>query len=186
MVLADLAMTRVTSAEFDVWVQSPENQHRHFELFDGEIIEKMVSGPEASRLSLVLLIRLGAYVYANNLGEMTGADGGYQIGDNRFIPDGAFLSHDKWQAPVVGGYRAVAPDLVIESISPTDRTSEVINKVNAYVRAGTTVWLADERYQSVTVYAPNSNPKTYEKNQTLEGGALLPDFKLDLVLVFGA
>jgi Uma2 family endonuclease len=185
MVLAELEMTRTHSVDFDEWVNTPENQQRHFELFDGEIIEKMVSGPESSRLSLLLLLQLGAYVYAKNLGQMTGADGGYQIGDNRFIPDGAFLSHEKWQAPVVAGYRAVAPDLVIESISPTDRTSDVINKVNAYVKAGTAVWLADERYQSVTVYAPNVNPKTYEKNQTLEGGALLPEFKLDLAIVFG-
>jgi Uma2 family endonuclease len=169
---------------FEAWLDAPENQQRHFEWIDGRIKEKMVSHPKSSALSAMLLAHLTLYVQAKQLGKTTGADGGYHVGEERYILDAAFASHEKWQAPIERGYLTVAPDLAIEVLSPTDLTSEITLKVLNYLQAGTTVWLVEPDNKSITVYVLQQKPKTYHHTDTLLGTGLLQGFALQLMNVF--
>jgi Uma2 family endonuclease len=169
---------------FEAWLDAPENQQRHFEWIDGRIKEKMVSHPKSAKLALRLARYLATFVDDHHLGEMTGADGGYHVGSERYIPDAAFASHEKWQAPIERGYLTLAPDLAIEVLSPTDSASEITLKVLNYLQAGTTVWLVEPDNKSITVYVPQQKPKTYHHTDTLLGTGLLDGFTLDLNLVF--
>ncbi|MEJ5197516.1 MAG: SdrD B-like domain-containing protein, partial [Anaerolineae bacterium] len=49
---------------------------------------------------------------------VTGADGGYRVGDERYIPDVAFVSQSRQPAPSRDAYNAIAPDLAVEVLSP--------------------------------------------------------------------
>ncbi len=52
-----------------------------------------------------------------------------------------------------GPYAKIAPDLVFEVRSPSDRTPKVLAKVDEYLDAGVTVvCVVDESDRSVTVY----------------------------------
>jgi len=92
---------------------------------------------------------------------------------------------ERLPAPQENGYTTIAPDLAIEVISATDRPGLIARKVNAYLRHGVTLWLADPFEQSVTVYLPDRNAVTYYATDTLIGDPMLPGFTLDLARVFG-
>lgn len=61
---------------------------------------------------------VNGFALPRNLGEMTGADGGYTIGGEQYIPDCAFVSYLRQPASTTEAYPAIAPDLVVEVLSP--------------------------------------------------------------------
>lgn len=80
-----------------------------------------------------------------------------------------------------GGFLRVAPDLVVEIISTSDRMVEVLAKVVMWFEAGTSlVWLVNTVAQTVTVFTPDGDPQVLTVEDTLDGGELLPGFSLPL------
>lgn len=175
---------RVDTGEFDEFVALPENSDRNFELVDGEIVEKMVSGPVSSRLGLRMGRFIDAFVDAYDLGQVSGADGGYWVGDDRYIPDVAYISKAKLIHVAKYGYVMTTPDLAVEVISPTDEKNNISTKIVNYLAAGTVLWLVDPKDQSVKVCEPNKPMVRFTRNMTLKGGRVLPNFTLDLELLF--
>lgn len=56
----------------------------------------------------------------------------------------------------------VAPELVIEIISPGQTFGEITEKASDYLNAGVLrVWVVDTKAQTITVFAPTSVPVTY-------------------------
>ena len=82
----------VTVAEFERRVALPENLHRNLELVAGEIVEKVVSNPRSSAIAAWIMGKMVVFVEAHDLGHVTGADGGYVVSGERYIPDGAFVA----------------------------------------------------------------------------------------------
>jgi len=180
--LADI--TRTTAEAFDAFVALPENRTRHFELVMGEITEKMVSGPVSSRLTGRLMAFVAPFVVMNDLGEITPADGGYWVGDDRYIPDISFIRKDRVNIGARQGYVMAAPDLAVEVVSATDNPQDMAVKIFNYVAAGTVVWRVDPVAQVVTVFEPGKPAARFTRTMTLTGGAVLPGFSLDLALLF--
>ena len=78
-----------------------------------------------------------------------------------------------------GGFLRLAPDLVVEIISPSDRMVEVLAKVVMWLEAGTAlVWLVNPAARTVTVFSPEGSPQVLTVQDTLDGGDLLPGFSL--------
>jgi len=178
--------TETSVDAFNEMVQLPENADKHFELIFGEIIEKMVSHPDSSTIASNIMIELGGYVKRNKLGRMTGADGGYIIGEHRFIPDVAFITHEKAQAKIIAGYRDALPDLAIEVISPTDTPHEIAKKTLAYQQAGVFLWVVYPEEKEIFVYSPGEGfPAILTIKDKLVGGDVLPDFEVPLTDIFG-
>lgn len=175
--------TDVSVEEFDRIVALPENAERLLELIDGEISE-VVSNGKSSALGSRLTILVGGFVLFNRLGFTTGADGGYQIGNQRYIPDFAFVSNKKQAAPPDKAYNPVAPDLIIEVLSPSNTPDEMTIKVDNYLRAGVVVWVVNPEAQRVVVHRPDAAPKIYNLNDTLDGGRVLPGFTLPVRDIF--
>jgi Uma2 family endonuclease len=73
---------------------------------------------------------------------------------------------------------AFMPDLAIEIKSPDDSLIKMRKKANYYLENGTKiVWLVDTQRQKVEVYTVDDT-EILGSNDTLDGGELLPDFKL--------
>jgi Uma2 family endonuclease len=72
--------------EFDRWLRRPENANRDFEFIGGRIVE-VGSNPYSSQVAVLIGAMLTVYVVQHDLGWVTGADGGYQVGSERYIPD---------------------------------------------------------------------------------------------------
>ena len=173
----------VTDEEFDRFVTLPENVDRNFEYIAGEIVE-VVSNNESSRLAIKMLMRVGVHVDDNHLGWVTGADGGYIVAGEKYIPDGAFVSFARQPKASRAAYNPIAPDLAIEVLSPGNSEIEMIRKIGNYLAVGTVVWVADPDQKTIDVYIPNQPRKTLRIGEFLEGGAVLPGFRLAVASIF--
>lgn len=177
--------TGISADEFNLIVQLPENADKNLELIYGEIIEKMVSHPDSSTIASNIMIELGSYIRKNKLGRMTGADGGYIVGEHRFIPAFAFITHEKAKAKIVAGYRDAHPDLAVEVVSPTDTPHEITKKTLAYQEVGILLWVVYPDEKEVFVYSPNQQfPTVVTMKDILTGGDILPDFELAMTDIF--
>jgi Uma2 family endonuclease len=165
---------KVTVEDFEAFIYAPENADRSFELIGGEIVE-VVSNSYSSEIGaffVALLIQWG-----RSTGRVTGADGGYVIMDERYIPDAAYISKKRQPEPSRAAYNPNAPDLAVEVLSPAKSPAEMRIKVANYVLAGTVVWVVDPDKQRVEVYTPGAAPKILGIDDTLDGGDILPDLR---------
>lgn len=173
----------VTGREFDEFVMLPENADRMFELIGGEIVE-VVSNGKSSRIGMKVGARITIFVDEHGLGYVTGADGGYRVSGERYIPDAAFVSKQRQPQPSNEAYNPIAPDLAVEVLSPSNTDTEMRIKVVNYLRAGTTLWVVDADKKQVEIYSPKHPPKTVGVDGVLDGGDVLPGFTLPVREIF--
>lgn len=77
------------------------------------------------------------------------------------------------------------PDLAVEIPSPSNRASEIQEKVADYLDAGVrTVWVVDPPTRTVTVYESAGGARMLRENSVLEGGDVLPAIRLPLAAFF--
>ena len=101
-------------------------------------------------------------------------------------PDVAFVSRQRLEA--VGeteGYWPVAPDVAVEVISPSDRYTDVEDKVVEWLEAGSRmVLVVNPRQRAVTVYYSRTDVVRLTEEDTLEGGEVVPGWQLPIREVF--
>jgi Uma2 family endonuclease len=178
-----LYLQPITKEQFDEFVMRPENRDRNFEHVAGEIIE-VVSNGKSSRKGFALALEVGIYVKRHKLGRCTGADGGYVVAGESYIPDGAFMSYKRQPEPNNEAYNPLAPDLAIEMLSPGNTYDEITHKVGNYMAAGTVLWLGNPETKTLDVYIPGQPVKRLRLGDVLEGGKVLPGFSLPIDDIF--
>ncbi|MBI5958620.1 MAG: Uma2 family endonuclease [Chloroflexi bacterium] len=174
---------RYTVEEFDQWVMLPENTNRRFEYIGGEIVE-VVSNNYSSAVGALILAEIVVYVKRQKLGYVTSADGGYRVAGERYIPDVGFISNARQPQPSHEAYNSNAPDLAVEVLSPTDQPDEMRVKVINYLAAGTTVWIVDPARKRVEVYTAGPRVRMVNEDGMLDGGSVLPGFRLAVKDIF--
>jgi Uma2 family endonuclease len=172
-----------TVEEFEQIAGLPENADRRLEYIGGEIVE-MVSNNYSSLVAALIVAKVFGFVLENHLGYVTGADGAYQVGGERYIPDVAFVSKARQPEPSHDAYNPNPPDLAVEVLSPTDDLNVMRFQVAGYMAAGTTVWVVDADKKLVEIYAPGQPPTRKGADEMLEGGDLLPGFTLAVKDIF--
>jgi Uma2 family endonuclease len=180
-----MATTRLFTVE-DIEQDPPEGQ---WELVDGELVPVTPSGLESSGLGHRIGWIVGNFVYAHGLGMMTGADGGYVLFPDRDtirVPDVGFIREER--LPPKGQrsrFPRLAPDLAIEVLSPSDRASEVVAKLEMYQEAGVPlIWLVDPDKETVTIIAAGQPTRVVKQGDTLDGGDVLPGFTVPVAEIF--
>jgi Uma2 family endonuclease len=166
----------ITAAEFDELARSSDHP---LEFVGGEVYE-VVSNWDSSEIAMSLGSFISAFVRAHGLGKVTGADGGYKIGNERYIPDVAFVKQERLTDKYEEGYFPVAPDLAVEVLSPSDSERKMRIKIANYLQAGTVVWLVNPAESSVEVYVPGKQVEVLNLNGTLDGDSVLPGFRLEV------
>jgi len=169
--------------EFDNFVMLPENADKLFEYIGGEIVE-VVSNNYTSSVAMLIGAPVTVFVRQNNLGWITGADGGYRVSGERYIPDVAFISKTKQPVPSHEAYNPNPPDLAIAVLSPSNDEDDMRIKLVNYLRAGTTVWIVNCDKKQVEVYSPTNAPKTISIDGVVHGGEVLPGFQLAVKDIF--
>jgi len=77
------------------------------------------------------------------------------------------------------------PDLAIEVVSLSNTASGIHAKVADYLAAGTRlVWVVDPEAETVTVYASLLAPRAHVVGQDLDGGDVLPGFRVGVEEIF--
>lgn len=179
----DVVRRAMTAEAFEQYAALPENAGRPLELIEGEVIE-VVSNDLSSEVAMLIGAMITLFVRTQGLGRVTGADGGYVIGDERFIPDVAYISWARQPERPGVPWNPIAPDLAVEVLSPGNSDSEMRLKTASYLYAGTTVWIVDPERKRVEVYTPGKPPFTVGLQDTLSGGEVLPGFTLAVKDVF--
>jgi Uma2 family endonuclease len=158
------------------------------ELVEGVLVEKTV-GLTESLLAVFLGELLGAFVRRANLGLVTGPDGTLEVMPHLVrIPDVAFTNWDRIpgrRRPTAAVPRLV-PNLAVEILSESNTPGEMTVKRREYFTAGVElVWEIDPRTRTVTVYTSAAASRTLTPPDVLDGGTVLPGFRLPLQDYFG-
>ena len=179
------AEQRVSESEFDMFIALPENSDRRFELILGEIFE-VPSNPLSSEIAGEFAFHIRLFLRDNKIaGHVTGEAGGYRVMGERYAPDVAFISAEKQaELPYDDQYNPIPPDLVVEVISPSDNMRNLRIKISNYLAAGVTVWLCDPVEPQVEVHHPAKPVQIIGIDGELDGGDVLPGFKLRLSEIF--
>lgn len=171
-------------------LELPDDGLRH-ELVDGELRTMSPAGYRHGRVSLRVGRRVGDFVDEHDLGEVLSNDTGFVLGrgpDTVRAPDVAFVRAEV-AATLVDekGFAEVAPDLVVEVVSPSDRAGEVVAKALAWLDAGVRlVWVVDPDSRSVLVHRPDGVGRLVRgAGAVLDGDDVLPGFALPLDELFG-
>jgi len=158
------------------------------ELVHGELIRMSPSGFEHGRIAVNIGWALKEFVKTHPFGVVTGAETGFHIArdpDTVRAPDAAFTRADRLPTTRVRGFFPEAPDLAVEVLSPGDRASEVLAKVQDWLQAGCrVVWVIDPERTTVTVYSGRDHVAVLGPSDTLTGDDVLPGFSLSVREIF--
>jgi Uma2 family endonuclease len=162
-----------------------------YEVVNGQVVEKPPMGAFESELACILMRLMDDFARTHGLGRAV-AETLFRIAPGKGLerrPDVAFVSHQTWplerRAPRTAVWEVV-PDLAVEVISPTNRTVDDLQKVDDYFHAGArAVWLVVPTFAKVYVYDSPTPVKVLARGDELDGGAVLPGFRLALATFFG-
>ena len=175
-----------TATEDDV-IHSKIRFNRLCELVDGVLVEKPMGYYEA-HLAAVLIILMGPYVMEHDLGILLAPDGLTQPEPGQVrAPDVSFFSWDRFLDRLLpaGAILRMAPDLAIEILSPSNTKKEMLRKRRENFAGGTRLeWEIDPKTRTARVYTSPTKSTLLRENQSLDGGDVLPGFKLSIRTFF--
>jgi Uma2 family endonuclease len=136
----------------------------------------------------VIIELMGPFVNREDLGIVLGADGILRLWPGQVrIPDVSFISWERLpneevpDAPVA----ALVPDLAVEVLSRGNTKKEIDRKLRDYFKAGVRLaWVIQPKTQTAEVYTSPTKPRRVGKDQSLDGGEVLPGFSLSLKELF--
>jgi Uma2 family endonuclease len=176
-----------TATPADVLRLCNAEPRRLCELVDGVLVEKP-RGHQESRLAYWLGVYVGEYLRRNDRGIATGADGPHELEiDLIRFPDFAFIAYDRIPpgADPATPMPDWVPNLVAEVLSPGNTAVEMDRKLREYFDAGVQlVWYIDPRSRTVRVYSSHDDFTTLTEGDELDGGSVLPGFRLSIRELF--
>ena len=159
-----------------------------YEIVDGQILEWPIMGAYPEELASILLEYLASFVRKAGLGRAI-VEGRFQmIPERQRRPDLAFISFERWpkgrRAPNQAAWNVV-PDLAVEVISKNEMAWDVMEKVREYFDAGVrAVWLVHPTVEVVHIYHSFYQIEVVTRDGTLDGGEVVPGFRLALADLF--
>ena len=158
------------------------------ELIEGKIRTMPPTGFMHGDVELTIGSLLRDFVTQNQLGRvMTGEVGIY----TRRNPDtvrGAdilYISHNRLQQVKSDSYLDVAPELIVEVLSPNDLWVEVNTKLEEYFSIGVDlVWIADPDKRRLHVYTSIAGISILNEEDSVRGGSVLPGFECQVKELF--
>jgi Uma2 family endonuclease len=175
------------SATEDDVVEIQEREDRLCELVDGILVEKTVGWYE-SLIAGLILTKLNRFLEIHDLGKALGADGALQVLVKLVrIPGVSFISWARWRKKKLPRrpIPALVPDLAVEVLSEGNTESEMERKLREYFRAGVRLaWYVDPGTRGARSYTFPDDVIEVPEDGELDGGAVLPGFKLSLRRLF--
>jgi Uma2 family endonuclease len=177
-----------TVEEFERFVALPKNDERHFELIDGDIVEKPMPTQEHGRVISLFMKHFFRYFDRNPIGHPDPEVRYRMPGDKRNArqPDLSIVL-DVTTPIVKKGAVPRMPDVVVEVKSPDDSITKLRAKAAYYIANGTRlVLLVYPEQRIIEVYRPDADVQILTERDTLDGGDVLPGFSLAVKDVFPA
>jgi Uma2 family endonuclease len=176
---------KTTAADLE---RMPDDGFRH-ELVRGEMRKMSPAGSQHGKIALKFALLLMRHVEERNLGVGFAAETGFLIAsdpDTVRAPDVAFVQRARDEE--VGDTEKFwpgAPDLAVEVISLSDNYTEVEERVVDWLQAGTRmVVVVNPRQRRVMVHRAHSDVQVLGEGDTLEGGDVVPGWRLTIAELF--
>jgi Uma2 family endonuclease len=103
-------------------------------------------------------------------------------------PDLAYVSYERWprrKRPAPKDAWNVVPDLAVEVVSEHNSANEIQAKIQDYFRCGVRlVWVVYPMQAQVFVYDSPTRIAVAQRGDSLDGGEVLPGFRLPLDALF--
>jgi Uma2 family endonuclease len=151
---------------------------RKYELVNGRLVE-VPTGGRHGKISSEVLGRfyttrpLNATLYDSSTGFR-------MVGGNIRSPDVSVMRNERLpegKSPV--GFIEGAPDLAVEVISPTEKASDILEKIGEYFASGAQeVWLLFPERKQVHRYTANLEVQVLNEDDILKGEPILPGFEV--------
>lgn len=157
------------------------------ELVKGKLVVSEPPGYLHGDVTIRLTKAIVNHTDAHALGRVLAAETGFKLSGNPDTvraPDIAFVRRERVPDPRPTGYAELAPDLVVEVLSPDDKPGEVLAKVADWLNAGSRlVWVVDPRRRLARVYRADGSESLCAEDGTLDGEEVLAGFSCALASI---
>ena len=160
---------------------------------DGELIVMSPTGGTAGRKNRRLTQQIGVWTDRDGIGEAFDSSTIFVLPNGaRRSPDVSWIKKERWNLLTQAqqdGFPPLAPDFVIELVSPSDiknqRYEDLQAKMQEYIDNGVLLgWLIEPSAKTVEVYRTSKPVEILNNPQTLLGEYILPGFILNLNEIF--
>lgn len=151
------------------------------ELVRGMIVRSPGPGLRHGQIEANVVLALGDFIRRHGLGALLCGGASYVLGrrpDTVRGPDVSFISDERMRRDrLPDSYLDGSPDLAIEILSPSNRASEMQEKIADLFRGGCReVWLLDPKVEEVRVFRDADSARTLGAGAQLTTD-LLPGFR---------
>ena len=180
---------RLVDMHEDPWITADELLRlnlpgKRTELVQGRLVVREPAGYHHGTVAADLAFRLTSHVVAHDLGRILAAETGFTLArspDTVRAPDIAFIAKERIPSPPPAGFAELAPDLVVEVLSPDDRPGQILAKVADWLQAGTLlVWVIDPARRLARVYRGDGSESSLGPDDALDGEDVVPGFRCRL------
>jgi Uma2 family endonuclease len=159
------------------------------ELVEGRIVPMSPTGGEHGRIELNFGAAIKAFVSSRGLGRVLVGEVGIVTRRNPDTVRGAdvvFLSGERYERLASRlGFLDVAPDLIVEVLSPHDSAAGLTQKLREYFAIGVRlVWVADPEARVVFAYRSLTDVREIQETDRLTGDGVLPGFEIEVAALF--
>jgi Uma2 family endonuclease len=156
---------------------------------DGEIIIMSPTGGETGKRNTDLVGQFWLWNRQTKLGEVFDSSTGYTLpnGANR-SPDVSWIKKERWHKLTKEQkqkFIPIAPDFVLELMSPSDILQQTQAKMREYQDNGVKLgWLINPETRQVEIYRQEQDVDLLDSPNVLSGEYILPGFVLDLTNIW--
>ncbi|MBD2297677.1 MULTISPECIES: Uma2 family endonuclease [Nostocales] len=182
------AIVKLTDEQF--YQLCRENPDVKFERNNkGELTVMPPTGGETGKSNFEIAVEFGIWNRQTKLGVCFDSSTCFKLpnGANR-SPDVAWIKQDRWDALTPkekAKFPPIAPDFVLELMSPSDDLAETQAKMREYmdnqVKLG---WLINPPAKQVEIYHQGKPVEILDAPTQLSGEDILPGFILDLAIIW--
>ncbi|MGK7886135.1 MAG: Uma2 family endonuclease [Crocosphaera sp.] len=156
---------------------------------NGDILIMPPTGGETGNRNSSINYQLYAWNLQNKLGITFDSSAGFTLPNKADrSPDASWIPLEKWNNLTPQQrqkFLPLCPDFVIELRSPSDSLKTLQNKMKEYLENGTKLgWLINPKAKQVEIYRQGKDVEILDNPTTLSGEDVLPDFVLDLELIW--
>ena len=155
----------------------------------GELIIMSPTGGETGKSNAELIADFVIWNRQKKLGYIFDSSTCFKLpkGSNR-SPDVAYIKKERWNKLTEEEKRKfspIAPDFVLELMSKTDSLKDTQQKMEEYIDNEIKLgWLFNPEKKQVEIYRQGQKKEVLDHPKTISGESILPDFTLDLSLIW--
>jgi Uma2 family endonuclease len=183
-------IAQIEPTQDTVVLEDLQDEHL-YEIIDGQRVEL----PPMSMLASKVTNNIQGHLFHHLLGNPVGLalmETLFRLPlpvDHNRRPDVAFVSAkaiaETPSQPGSDNAWAILPDLMVEVVSPHDIADEILDKVNEYFAAGTKlVWIVYPIQRLFYVYESPRQVRILGETDELDGGIVLPGFRIPIASLF--